>query len=545
MGFLSSAARWLVGGDMREPTDAMDDFWYTPLARPTGAGIPVNSTIAIKASAVYSCVKILAETMASIDCYMKKIVTGGSVDAPNHPLEEIIRYQPNTRHTAVEFWEMMVFHAMLNGGGYAEIVPGPRGAVDQLLPIDFDHIVQEEMPDHTLRFRVSDSVTGRQRILLQEEVFRIPGLSSDGVKGLRAVDIAAEAIGLGIAADQYAARVFSNRLNMGGFLSHPSKLSPDAQKNLIDALMKRLAGPMNAHRPMVLQEGMKFTPASQNATEAQLLEARKWQVNEVARFWRIPLHMLGIYDGATYANVEEQSINFVKYTIAPIARRITLAIRRDLIVGKGTYFAHFDLDTLLRGDSDARSKYYSAALGAGGHLPWLTQNEVRMREGWNPDPSAGADELGLPANLLVPQKGGGQNQNDGSTDPNADPNKNDGGKGALLTDELASSAKKLIRKENAAIGKAQMRFADNPEAFRGWATAFYGGHVSTVTKLLGIDKKAARVYCDFHRDELLRANDVQGLLIRREEGRAKEIVATLRKHGAPNGQDGETAARAA
>lgn len=485
-----------------QPRRDDDDFWYEEAANQSIAGVKVTPDIALKASALFTCVKILAEIVGTLPLRMKRDVAGGTMDVPDHPLEEILRYQPNARNTAIEFWEMMILHAALRGCAYAEIVPGARGAVDQLLPLHTDRVRPECMRDGTLRFHVTNPHTGQSRVLLQEEMFRVPGLSSDGITGLRAVDLAADDIGLGIAADHYAGRVFSNKLNIGGFLIHPRKMDPSSQKRLIHALMEKFAGPDNAHRPILLQDGIKFERASMDAKDAQLLEARKWQIITIAMRFRIPLHMLGIYDGVTRSNVEQQAIDLVKYTIRPWVRRIEQAIRRDLIVAKGTYFAEFNLEGLLRGDSTARAEYFSKALGSGGSRPWMTQNEVRRIEGLNALP--GGDDITPTTAVQTAAVDAGEE------------------------DTSEAAARALIGRENAAIRKAAMRLAGQPDAFRDWAKSFYGGHVSTVMSLLGVEKVVARAYCDHQRGELLAANDIEGLLQRREDSAPAEIARILK-----------------
>ena len=371
------------------------DFWYESAGQVSQAGMRITPDLALKASALYAVVKVLAETMATMPLRMfRDLGDRGREPAPEHPLDEVIRFQPNSWQTAIEFWEMMVFHAVLRGTGYAQIVPGRRGAVDQLWPLHPDRVRVERLSDMSLRFKVTNPHTGAQQTLLQEEVFRIPGLSSDGVTGLRVIDLAADAIGLGLAADTYAGRVFSNRLNIGGFLIHPHKLSPEAQKRLINSLMERAAGAENAHRPVVLQEGFKFERGTETAKDSQLLEARKYQVAEIARFFRVPLHMLDIDDQTNRSTVEAQAIDFVKYTIRPWARRIEQAIRRDLIIAKRTFEAKYNMNALLRGDSAARAAYFAAALGVSGRAAWMTPNEVRAQEGMNPSAEPGADQLG-------------------------------------------------------------------------------------------------------------------------------------------------------
>jgi HK97 family phage portal protein len=507
MGALNSLMAMVWNKMFRAETGAPpgpgDDYWYMPYGGTRNhAGVAVTPDIAIKSSALFAVVKVLAETMASLPLQMYRELGEGAgrEPAPNHPLDELIRFQPNDRHTAIEFWEMMMFHAAINGCGYAEKVPGPRGAVDQLIPHPH-HLVRVEVArDKTLRFKVSDPQNGTQRTLLQEEMFRIPGLSSDGVTGMRIVDVAAEAIGLGLAADGYAARIFSNNLNVGGYIKHPSRLTPEAQKNFIQAFVERTAGLNNAHRPIVLQEGMEFIRASDKAKDSQLLEARKWQIGEIARFFRVPLHMLNVDDQTNRSTVEAQALDFVKYTVRPWARRIEMAIRRDLIVATNIYSAKFNMDALLRGDSAARADYFAKGLGSGGHAPWLTVNEVRAIEGMNP--VEGGDEIQAPVN----------NQIAAPDEPTA-----------MLP---PGGAEQLVRKEVAAIRKAAMRHAGDDDGLTDWVVAFYGGHVSCVMDKLGIEKEFAREYCRFACNEVTGAifkNELSVLLDHWEDNRVEEI----------------------
>jgi len=476
------------------------DWWYQDVGNGgrNQAGVVVSPDVALKASAVYACVKVLAETISTLPLQMyRELGDAGRTPASDHPLDEVIRYQPNAWQTAVEFWEMMILHAALRGAAYAEIVPGARGAVDQLKPLHTDRVQVEQMADGSLRYQVTNPKTGQRRTLLQEEVLRIPGMSSDGIRGLRVVDLASEAIGLGMAADAYAARVFSNKLNIGGYLVHPGKLGPEAQKNLIQALVERFAGIGNFHRPMVLQEGMQFHKATMDAKEAQLLEARKWQIGEVARYWRVPLHMLGVDDQTNRSTVEAQAIDFVKYTLRPWIKKIEQAIRRDLIVARTTYSAKYNLEGLLRGDSAARSTYFAAALGASGRAAWMNPNEVRAIEGLNPSDDPRANLLGG----MMPATGGAS--------------------------AAGHSPGRLVYKEIAAVRKATMRHADDAEAFRSWVGAFYGGLVSDVMKALDVDNTAARAYCAHAKGEVLAADDVEGLLDRWQASRVQEIERTL------------------
>ncbi len=507
MGFLQAVSGGVRGalasafGPQRLPGPG-NDYWFEPIG-PNGSPVRITPDIALKASAVLACVKVLAETIATLPkrvCYED---ASGRHIATGHPLEEVIRWQSNVRQTSVEFWETMILWAALDGEGVAEIITDGAGNITELEPIVDEGMRRELLTNRQIRYEFHDRFKGERRRLMQDEVLRIPGMSRNAATGLGAVDLAAEAIGLGISANNYASRVFDNKLNMGGFLVHPGKLSAEAQKKLIAALVKHFAGGHNVGRPMLLQEGMDFKQASMDASEAQLLEARKWQISEIARFWRIPLHMLGIDDQTNRSTVEEQSLNFVKYTLRPWVKRIEQAIRRDLIIVKSKYFVKFNLDGLQRGDQKSRAEYYSKALGSGGHAPWMTPEEVRVQEGMNAVPEVG--QFVMPTNRPA------------------------GGEAGQPAETPLAAAGRLVAKEHAAIRKALMRHAADFDAFRVWARAFYGGHVSVVMGALAVPKSAARAYCDHSRESLLKANDIESFLASREDKAPAEIAGALKQ----------------
>lgn len=536
MGWINNtvAAVWSLGrraddsGEQEERYYGDDaDFYYESVGKRSKAGIRITPMIAMRLSAFAACAKVLAETIASLPVSINKVMPDdGRLPAPGHPVAELIRFQPNRTQTAAEFWESIILHAVLFGTGYAEIVPGVRGAVDQLDFLRSDRVTQDQLRDGTLRFTYSNPNSGGSRVLLQDEVLRIPSLSLDGVNGMSMLDIAAESIGLGVAADQYASRIFSNNLNMGGFITTQKRMSPQAVRRLIARLMEKYASPENFHRPAVLQDGAKFEPASMKASEAQLLEARKWQIAELARFFRIPLHMLGVDDQTNRSTVEEQSINFVKYTIRPWARKIEQAVRRDLIIATSLYEVKFNLDALERGNLEARRNYWTAALGSGGAPGWMTINEVRVAEGLNRINEPWADQVSRGA--YEQQKALPPAADELAAALPAPPEK-------IEDNTPEAVAARVARKENQALRKASIKFAADPDGMREFIKAFYGGHVSFVMQNLQISRDGARAYCAHQRDEALAANDIVALLDRRDEKLAGQIAAVLKQHGARNG----------
>lgn len=501
-------------GSLPLPPDG-DDYWYQQRSQPNAAGVRITPDSALKCSAVFRCVTLLSDIISTLPMSIYKLRTPGVIDggmdnAPDHPIHDVISISPNVRQTAAEFWGQMLFHAALRGIGYAEIIPGRRGAVDQLEPIHPDRVTPELMPDRTLRFKVRDPKTLATRILLQEEMLRIPGITSDGVTGLRTVDLAAEAIALLMAADQYAARVFSNNLNIGGFFTHPGKLSKEAKQNLLAKLTKRLTGIFNFHRPMVLDEGMKFEKASMDANRAQLLEARKWQVAEIARYWGVPLHMLGLEDQSNRATVEEQWLNFGRTVIKPWVGKIEQAISRDLIIVPRVYVAQINLDDLERGNMVARADYIAKMLGSGGSPAVLTVNECRGMEGYNPDEDPSSDKLAKGTNPISEPS---------TAKPPAPPAAAvvEQIKPAIEAEDTASPTTTspilaMFRKEVTALRRLNIKHADDPAVFRRAVAAFYGGFTSEVAKKLGVTKKQSKDWCNSRSARIGGANDVNAAI---------------------------------
>lgn len=496
------------------------DFWYEEAAASTGAGIRVTPAVALKSQAVFACVSKIAKIMATMPLKMYREDANGQVLAADHYLDDIIHYQPNMNDTAADFWQLMMWHAILRGTAYAEIISTQRKPVAALVPIHPDLVRPEKLSSGKWRFKVRDPETGTERTLLQSEIFRFAGLVTGGVQGMGLCEHADEAIALARAADQYASRVFSNSLNAGIILSHPNKLSEGAQDNLVKALMRRLSGSHNAHRPLVLQEGMTAAKGfTQTADEAQLLEARKWQVLEVCRALDMPPIMVGINEGALGANVEEQSLNFVRYTLQPWAKRVELAIRRDLIVadsdGKIRYKAEFNFSSLLRGNATARAAYFSAALGSGGSPAWMAVNEVRALDGLNrlDDPLFDKPALGTNPKQTP------DNANTRGSEPSqasAEPAR----KGSTFEDKCAI----IVAKELKLLRKYAERFASDMDGWRVAVSNFYRSHVAYVMKTLECTKDQARIYCLAREKRFLEANDILAAIDRLETNGVNELV---------------------
>ena len=279
-----------------------------------------------------------------------------------------------------EFWHSCF---VLWGNGYAQIVRNQRGEVIALYPLMPDRMtVDRDSRGHIYyEYTRSDSDVkslGRKSsvILSPEDVFHIPGLGFDGLVGYSPIAMAKQAIGMGLACDEYGAAFFQNGAQPGGVLEHPGVVKDP--KRVRDSWNAIYQGSRNAHRIAVLEEGMSYKPISISPEQAQFLETRKFQIDEIARIFRVPPHMVGDLDRSSFSNIEQQSLEFVKYTLAPWISRWEQAIHRSLLrpSEKLRYFARFNVEDLLRGDYQSRMNGYAVARQNG----WMSANDIRELE---------------------------------------------------------------------------------------------------------------------------------------------------------------------
>ena len=229
----------------------------------------------------------------------------------------------------------------------------------------------------TYTYTTSD---GKIAYLAPEDVLHIPGLGFDGVMGYSPIALEKAAIGLGIAAEEYGSKFFANGARPSGILTHPNTVKDPAA--LRASWNAAYGGSGNASRVAVLEEGMTFTPLSLPNNEAQFLETRKFQVTEICRIFRVPPHMIGDLERATFSNIESQNISFAVHTIRPWLVRIEQAVNRALIPEneKGRFYAQFNIDGLMRGDYKSRMEGYAIARQNG----WMSTNDIRALENLNP-----------------------------------------------------------------------------------------------------------------------------------------------------------------
>jgi HK97 family phage portal protein len=372
----------------------------------SASGIVVNPQTAMQSAAVYSAVKVLAESigMLPVNVYRKD---AGNVRTlmDGHPLHSLLHDQPNDWQTSVEFFEMLVVSLCLRGNAYAWINRARSGRVVELLPLHPDMVRTNMTTGFSLDYQIT-MPDGTFKNLGPGELLHVRGLTLNGWQGISPIAYARESIGLALATEKFGGQLFRNGAKMGGVLEHPGNLTKDSYDRLKNSFDSAFSGD-NAHKTAVLEEGMKFSKITMTADDSQFLDTRKFQRSEIAAIFRVPPHMIGDLEKATFSNIEQQSLEFVNYSLMPWLVRIEKAIKRDLMTKdeKAVLTTKFNVSGLLRGDAAGRSALYHNGILDG----WMTRNEARLAEselGIVLNPLDGLDTPLMPLNMT-----------DGSDDP--------------------------------------------------------------------------------------------------------------------------------
>lgn len=487
---LANAVRGVFAGGGQPAPD--DDFWFSPLFGGTGAsnsGVYVTPQRAMQAAAVYACVRIIAETIGSLPVVLYRGSADGKVRerAKDHPLYRILHDRPNELQTPITFKETLTGHVALRGTGYAEIIEDARGNIAELIPLHPDCVEVRLLDRRRVGYLVRDS-DGRQRPLTQGQVMRIPGFSDNGVTGLSPIAYHRETIGLTLAADAYGARFFANDSQPRGVIKHPAAFKSNEQLSEFKDQWREMHSRQNQHSMAVLQHGMEYQSIGMTNDEAQFLDTRKYQVSDIARIFRLPPHMVGDLEKATFSNIEQQAIEFVVHSVRPWAVRWEQAIKRDLLDGDDPdLFVKVTLDALLRGDIETRNKAYST----GRQWGWLSRNDVREMEDKNPIENG--DDYLTPINMTAGDPDQARASGNGSSG------------GAAAADQrsaamLQVAVDRVAAKEIGALRRAHKKavVADKDAALNSFSAEvdrFYKAHADFAARVLFIPNNMAAAWC--------------------------------------------------
>ena len=356
---------------------------YRFLMGPTAAGKSVNERSAMQLTAVYACVRILAEGIAGLPLHLYKCGKNGSREkVVDHPLYFLLHDEPNPEMTSFVFRETLMTHLLLWGNAYAQIIRDGRGVVVALYPLmpDRMRVDRDENGQIYYRYQLRADESHLEKPgtvdLSPKDVLHIPALGFDGLVRYSPIAMARNSIGMAIACEDFGASFFRNGAAPSGVLEHPGVLKNP--EKLRDAWEAQYGGSRNSGRVAVLEEGMKFNPIAIPPEQAQFLETRKFQVDEIARIFHVPPHMIGDLERSTFSNIEQQSLEFVKYTLNPWVCRWEQALTRSLLSPKEKreYSIKFNVDGLLRGDYQSRMNGYAVGRQNG----WMSANDIRELE---------------------------------------------------------------------------------------------------------------------------------------------------------------------
>ena len=393
-----------------KPQNRTSGSAYTFLMGGSSSGKSVTERSAMQMTAVYSCVRILAEAIAGLPLHLYRYTEeGGKEKATDHPLYLLLHDEPNPEMSSFVFRETLMTHLLLWGNAYAQVIRNGKGEVVALYPLMPNKMSVERDKSGQLYYTYQRSnedaptMEGSLVTLPPADVLHIPGLGFDGLVGYSPIAMAKNAIGLAIATEEYGAKFFANGAAPSGVLEHPGTIKDPSRVR--EAWQSQFGGSSNSGKVAVLEEGMKYTPISISPEQAQFLETRKFQINEIARIFRIPPHMIGDLEKSSFSNIEQQSLEFVKYTLDPWVVRWEQSIQRTLFTAdeKKTYFVKFNVEGLLRGDYASRMNGYATARQNG----WMSANDIRELENLDRIPTElGGDLYLINGNMLPLQNAG-------------------------------------------------------------------------------------------------------------------------------------------
>lgn len=361
----------------------------------TDSGISVNPETALRATAVFACVRVLSESLAGLPLHVYQRAGGDRERADRHPLYRLLHSRPNPLQTSYEWRQLTMAHLLLYGNSFHEIVRDDAGDVEAVYPLQPSRMVLKVENGGVL---YEYATPGGERVTLPAaRVLHLKGLSTDGFLGVSPITAARQSIGLSLAAERFGAQYFGQGTRVGGWLEGPPgvKITSEQGKMIAGSFADAYSGPDHAHKVAVVTGGMTFKPFETSNEDSQFLETRAFQVADIARIFRVPPHLIADLSRSTYSNIAQQSQEFVQYSLLPWVTNLEQAFQSRLFrpEEENTHYAEFDLNGLLRGDHESRMRAYQAGIYAGIYSP----NECRSFENLNS--REGGDTFLQPTNL--------------------------------------------------------------------------------------------------------------------------------------------------
>ena len=459
---------------------AYDNFWYYPITALSAAGVPVTPENALKVSAIWACNKVISETVALLPFIVyRRADDGGKSRYQEHYLYSVLKDRPNRIQTSYEWRETLQTHLNLYGNAYSLIRRNYVGDIQSFsLPIHPTKVKVELLENETLRYKVRQGDQS-EKIYLQDEIMHLRGTTLNGYMGVSPIDAGSNSIGLAIAAELFGSKFFDNSARPSCTLTHPATLNQQAQDNLRNSVKAQ-----GDNGILILEEGMKYEKSSTTNEEAQFLQTRQFQIEEVARWYRMPLHKIEHLLHATFSNIEHQALEFVTDTILPQVRRWEQRINTT-IIDDDDVFCEMLLEGLLRGDTKTRMEAYNRLYTIGA----ISSNEIRILENMNP--YEGGDDYYRQLNMAI--VGEEENEPEPPQLPEPEPEPDDSAE--LINNMVMDAATRIAnaeRREVEKIGQDKKKL-----------DAFYEKHFEYVKKTLaplGVDVTKQAIAIPYNAD---------------------------------------------
>ena len=369
-------------------------FWDWLGVSNTSSGVEVSNDTAISFTAVWAAIKLLSESVAGLPVQVFRQDGDKKELDRSHSTYNLLHSEPNPLMSSFSFHQSMMFDVLINGNAYAHI---HRDGSENAKWLEIINPNKVKVEVNRRKWYKIEGIVGK---IADRNMIHIVGLSDNGIIGKSPIKVCQEAIGLGIAAEKFGAKFFGNGANMTGVLEAPFAMTPDQRKNLSNSWDNKNAGIEKSGGTAILEGGLKYQRIGIPPDQAQFIATRKFQVNEIARIFNVPPHLIADLERSTNNNIEHQGIEFVTYSLLPWIRRFEQEYNRKLFkeTDKPNYFAEFNLSGLLRGDATARAEFYVKLWGIGA----LNDNEIRGLE--NKNPYEGGDKYFVPMNMTTVDK---------------------------------------------------------------------------------------------------------------------------------------------
>jgi HK97 family phage portal protein len=490
---------------MFRPRGAYDDrspygrFWFEPIGMRSSAGVRVSSETAMRLGAVFRCVSVLANTFPVLPfCLFEPQKDGTRVPRKDHWLYKLISRRPNQYQNPFEWRQMCMGHIALRGNAYNRLYSNGRGQVTDLIPLHPDRVKVDLLPNGNYRYIVKQQ-NGEDEIVPRGQMWHLRGLSQDGYVGMSPIAYARDAIGRGLAAQEYGAMYFRNSgAPTGGWIEHPGKFKQQSDRDNFREAWQNARTGEGRHKTPVLEDGMKFHELGIKNDEAQFVDTMEFSVTDICRFFGVPPHLAYDLRRSTFSNIEQQSLEFVIYTMTPIAEMWEASIEYEFLADEDTLDTEFDMRRMMRGDLTARTNFYRGMWNMGSYSP----NDILLKEGENP--VEGGDQRFVPVNMtpLRPNMGPspatsrGNSPSDDSSDDEDEAKPPEPARKRDRNSALAqAAAERIARREVAVISKA---IKQSPDAL----DIAYASHAKFVSEALAIDIATAMDYCAMRRASL-------------------------------------------